>query len=113
MKRRLNVTIPTEYYEALSAQQLNLSGLITGLLGDHLAGNTITISVSKDTKRLYDQVIANTGYSDVDVEKLLRAGLELLLERQIAKLEQLRQKVESASDEEDIATLRKRLRKTK
>lgn len=95
MKRRVNITIPEEYYEAVSSKDLNLSGLITGLLSDHLAGNTITIEVEEATKRLYDQVIANTGYDDSDVERLLRQALAQLIEDKIAQLEKLRSDISS------------------
>ena len=50
VKKRVNVTIPEDYYEEIAHKDLNLSGLITGLLGDHLAGNTITIQVGETTK---------------------------------------------------------------
>ena len=93
MKRRVNITIPEHYYDVVTAKNLNLSGLLTGLLGDHLAGNTITIQVEEKTKRLYDQVIANTGYDDSDVEHLLHQALERLIEDKIAQLEQLRSEV--------------------
>lgn len=110
MKKRVNITIPEEYYEEITDKDLNLSGLITGLLGDHLAGNTVTIQVDEGTKRLYDQVIANTGYDDVDVEKLLKVALELLIEDKIAQLEKLRNVVmENVESTAEIETFRERV----
>ena len=93
-KKRVNVTIPVEYYEQISGRGLNLSGLITDLLGDHFAGTTITIRVEPETKRLYDQVVANTGHEDSEIEIQLRVVLESMLERKIGELENLRNKLQ-------------------
>ena len=110
MKKRINITIPEQYHAELNARDINLSGLITGLLGDHLAGNTITLEVSDATKQLYDQVIANTGYSDADIEVLLHVVLEYLLESKIAQLESLRNRVEKTLEQENLGELKTQVR---
>ena len=110
MKKRINITIPEHYHAELSARNLNLSGLITGLLGDHLADNTITLEVSEATKQLYDQVISNTGYSDADIEVLLHVVLEYLLESKIAQLESLRSRVEKTLEQEELGELKAQVR---
>lgn len=111
MKKRINITIPEEYYQQVSAKGLNLSGLLTGLLGDHLAGNTVTIQVEETTKRLYDQVISNTGYNDSDVEQLLQVVLESLIENKIEQLEKLRSAVaERAGISAEVELARERVR---
>ena len=90
-KRRVNVTLPEDLHQQVMDRQLNLSGLIGDLLGDHLANHTVTIHVDQETKRLYEQVIANTGYEDADLELPFRIVLELLLDTKIAELERLRE----------------------
>ncbi len=92
-KKRVNVTIPENYYEQVTAKNLNLSGLLSDLLGDHLAESKITIEVREETKHLYDRVIANTGFSDTDIEEHLRPVLEKLLEKKINQLEELRKAI--------------------
>jgi RNA recognition motif-containing protein len=89
-KRRVNITIPAHCYEQVAARELNLSGLITNLLDDHFANSTITLHVSDDTKYLYQQVVSNTGYEELDIEVHLRVILQELLRRKIAELEHLR-----------------------
>ena len=97
-KRRVNVTLPEFYLEEVKAKGLsNLSALLSDLLGDSLAENKITITVSEETKHLYEQVIANTEFEDADVERHLRPVLETLMDQKlgekIAELEALRQKL--------------------
>lgn len=97
-KRRVNVTLPENYLEEVKTKGLNnLSALISDLLGDRLAENKITITVSEDTKNLYNKVIANTEFEDVDVEQRLRPILEELMDQKlgekIAELEALRKEL--------------------
>ncbi len=98
--RRVNITILEEQYRILTERGLNVSGLIRDLLGDHLSDNTINLQVSEETRGIYDQVIANTGSTDRDLESHLRQALAALLDDKIHAMNDLRQQllVEEESD---------------
>ena len=98
--RRLNITIREEQYAALTTREVNISGLIRDLLGDYLSQSRITLQVSEDTHRLYEQVIANTGATDHDLEAPLRSALALLLEQRIGQMEVLRQRLAGSPGQE-------------
>ncbi|MGE3539663.1 MAG: hypothetical protein AB7N91_19820 [Candidatus Tectimicrobiota bacterium] len=103
--RRVNITLPERCYDQVAARGLKLSGFLANLIDDHFAGSAITLRVSEDTKRLYEQVVSNTGYGDPDIEVRLRVVLQDLLERKIAELEHLRQQLRAAraaSTAEDV-----------
>ncbi len=74
---------------ALSDQGLNLSGLVRDLIDDYLSEHTITISVGEQTRRLYDQIVANTGSTDKDVEIYLREALKHLLKDKVRAMQKL------------------------
>ena len=93
-KKRVNVTISESYLEEASARGIrNLSAHLDDLLGDDLAESKITLTVRADTKRLYDQIIGTTGFSDADIEGHLRPVFERLLDQKIRELESLRKKI--------------------
>ncbi|MDB4223373.1 hypothetical protein N9850_06345 [Granulosicoccus sp.] len=98
-RKRINITIPEDYLEILSVHDLNLSGFITDLIGDYLAGHTISIQVSEETKRLYEYMIANFEHSDESLEVLLREALVTIVNEQIeteeAKFQEKKRKLES------------------
>ena len=58
-----------------------------------MAGTTITIRVTPETKHLYQQVVANTGHEDPEIEIQLRVVLESMLKNKIGELEKLRSKL--------------------
>ena len=93
-KKRINITISESYLEEASARGIkNLSAHLDDLLGDYLAESKITLTVNAATKRLYDQIIGTTGFSDADIEDHLRPVFEGLLDQKILELETLRQQV--------------------
>jgi hypothetical protein len=97
-RRRLNITLPESCYAQVTARGLKFSGFIANLINDHFAGSAIILRVSEDTKRLYEQVMSNTGYGDSDIEVRLRVVLQDLLGRKIAELENLRKQLVSATE---------------
>jgi len=76
-------------YETLSKLNLNVSGLVRDLLGDYLSDSTITLQVSEDTRKVYDQIISNSGATDADVEVHLRHALAKVLEGKIEDMRTL------------------------
>lgn len=91
--RRINIVILEDQYQALNHRNLNVSGLIRDLLGDYLSKNVITLQVSEETRRIYETVVSNTGNTDADIETHLRQALADVLERQIAEMQVLHQRL--------------------
>lgn len=91
--RRINLVIGEDQYEALSERGVNISGLVRDLVGDYLSASTITLSVSDETRRLYDLLVANGGASDEEIEKHLRAALAKVLEQRIADMQALHRRL--------------------
>lgn len=87
--KRISVLIREDQAQKLAQSGLNVSGLIRDLIDDHLSDHKITLSVSEETHRLYEQVISNTGSTDEDLEKYLRTALGSLLRDKIAAMQEL------------------------
>lgn len=87
--KRVNVMILEEQYDALTARELNVSGLIRDLLGDYLSRSTIILQVSDETRRVYDRIVSNTGASDADIEVHLRTALASVLKGKIEEMQSL------------------------
>ena len=73
--RRISLMVRADQHAALSEKGLNVSGLVRDLIDDYLSEHTITISVGEETRGLYDQIVANTGSTDEDVEVYLDGQL--------------------------------------
>ncbi len=97
--KRVNVMIGEDQHDAVTAQGLNLSGLVRDLLGDHLSQSKITIAVSEETRQIYDMVVSNTDSTDREVEVYLREALTHVLERNITRLKQVHAKL--VAEQED------------
>ncbi len=91
--KRVNVVILENQHEALNQRGLNVSGLVRDLLGDYLSANTITLQVSEDTRRLYDQIVSNTGATDEDIEVHLRTALANVLKHKIEEMQSLHEQL--------------------
>lgn len=81
--KRVSIMLREDQYESLSSTDVNLSGLIRDLIDDHLSEHKIVISVSQETRDLYDLVISNTGSSDEDLEVHLKRAIKELLKHKI------------------------------
>jgi hypothetical protein len=92
--RRVSVLIREDQYERLAALGINVSGLIRDLVDDHFSDHRVTISVTPETQRLYEKLVANTGATDESIEPFLRKALKELLAKTIEDLEELRQSID-------------------
>ena len=91
--KRISVMIREDQYSSLSEKGLNLSGLVRDLIDDHLSEHKITLSVSEETKGLYDTIVSNTGSTDLDVEHYLKDTLKLLLRDKIKNMQELEKRM--------------------
>jgi hypothetical protein len=91
--KRISLMIREDQYQQLNESGINLSGLLRDLLDDHLSEHKIVLSVSEETRQLYDLIIANTGSTDIDLEVYLKDTLKLLLSDKIKSMQQLEQKL--------------------
>ena len=87
--KRVSLMIREDQAATLSNQGINISGLVRDLIDDHLSDHKVTLSVSEETKGLYDKVVSNTGSTDVDIEVYLREALGSLLENKIKEMVKL------------------------
>ena len=92
--RRVSILIREDQYERLVALGVNVSGLIRDLVDDHFSDHRVTISVTPETQRLYEKLVANTGATDESIEPFLRKALKELLARTIEDLEELRRSID-------------------
>jgi hypothetical protein len=88
--KRISVLIREDQSQKLSKSGLNVSGLIRDLIDDHFSAHQINLAVSEETRRLYQQVISNTGSTDEDLEKYLRTALGSLLQDKITAMQALK-----------------------
>ena len=81
--KRVSLMIREDQHQLLNEKGFNASGLFRDLLDDYLSEHKVTISVSKETKDIYDMIISNTASTDEDLEKYLRESLKNLLQEKI------------------------------
>lgn len=88
--KRISLLIGEDQYTEINKRQLNLSWLVRELLDNYLNQNSITIDVSDETRKLYEQIIgSNADDIEKDFEPLLRDALRALLKIKIDKMQQL------------------------
>jgi hypothetical protein len=87
--KRISLMLREDQYEKVHASGINLSGLIRDLIDDYLSDFKITLSVTQETRELYDMIISNTGSNDEDLEVYLRDSLKLLLRDKIKNMQNL------------------------
>ena len=91
--RRVNIMIRDDQYHRITEEGLSLSGLIRDLLDDRFSDNRIVLTVSKRTKKLYDQVISNFGIDDAEFERFLLQALDQCLTQRSKDIETLRKRL--------------------
>ena len=87
--RRISLMIREDQHQKLLDSGLNVSGLIRDLVDDYMSEHKITLSVTEETRRIYDQVVSNTGATDVDLEHYIVKALKELLKARIREMQDL------------------------
>lgn len=87
--RRISLMVREDQHQQLLDSGLNVSGLIRDLIDDYLSHFKITLSVTEETRKIYDRVVSNTGATDGDLEKYLVKGLKELLKVRIQEMQDL------------------------
>lgn len=81
--------IREDQYKKLLDSGLNVSGLMRDLVDDYMSEFKITLSVSEETRRIYDKVVSNTGATDQDLERYIVKALKELLKGRIKEMQDL------------------------
>jgi uroporphyrinogen-III synthase len=87
--KRISLMLKKEQYDRLSEEGINTSGLVRDLLDDYLSEHKVTISVTEETRALYDKIVSNTGSTDDEVEVYFRKALEGMLDDKIREMQNL------------------------
>ncbi len=87
--KRISLMIKKEQYQKLHEAGLNTSGLVRDLIDDYLSDYKITVSVTEETRGLYDKIVSNTGSTDIEVEVYFREALKKMLADKIEEMKKL------------------------
>lgn len=87
--RRISLMMREDQHQKLVDSGLNVSGLIRDLVDDYLSDFKITLSVTEETRQIYDRVVSNTGATDADLEKYIVKALKELLTARIEEMQKL------------------------
>jgi hypothetical protein len=93
--KRVNITITPEYYEMVKKDNVNLSSLVREALEDHFNADKITLSVTKKTHGLYQQLFVEENASDKDFEPFLKDALKKYIEHVIKNNKEKLEKIKS------------------
>ena len=87
--KRISLLLRDDQYQELTGRGINVSGLVRDLIDDYLSSHKITLSVTEETRGLYERIVSNTGSTDADVEKYLKASLGEMLRDKIKDMQTL------------------------
>ncbi len=87
--RRISLMMREDQHQKLVNSGLNVSGLVRDLVDDYLSEFKITLSVTEETRRIYDKIVSNTGATDADLEKYIVKALKELLKIRIKEMQDL------------------------
>lgn len=91
--KRISLMIRTDQHRSLQKKASNYSALIRDLIDDHLSSSQIILSMSAETRDLYEEVIAITGATDEDLERPFRKALADFLDQRMEDLRQTKEKL--------------------
>lgn len=86
---RVSLMIRKDQHDSLHDMGVNISGYIRDLIDDRLSDHTIVLSVNKEIKTLYDQIISHAGEGDQEFEPYIKAALKSMLADKIKRMEKL------------------------
>jgi hypothetical protein len=89
--KRISLLLRDDQYEELTRRGLNVSGLVRDLIDDWMSENKITLSVTEETRNLYDRIVANTGSTDADIERFFKTALGTMLQDKIRAMQTLQE----------------------
>lgn len=92
--RRISLVIREDQYQKMSADNVNVSGLIRDLIDDHYSRHSITLTVTEETRALYDQVVSKAPKGDMDIEPYFKTALKDMLKDKIHQMEELSKALE-------------------
>jgi post-segregation antitoxin (ccd killing protein) len=87
--KRVSLMIGEDQHKKLRDLGLNVSGLVRDLITDYLSEHRITLSVTEETKTIYQKIVANSGAQDEGLEPYLQEALHKLLKQRIRELSEL------------------------
>jgi hypothetical protein len=91
--KRVNVLIREDQHQKVNDLGLSLSGLIRDLIDDRFSDTTVTLSVSKRTRKLYDNIISNFGVGDADLERFFVQALDRFLSERSREIDILKKRL--------------------
>ena len=91
--KRINILIESEQYQQIHDAGLSLSGLIRDLLHDRFSDTLVQLSLSPDTKKLYDHIVSNFGATDTELEPFIVQALDDFLLDKEEQIEKIRTKL--------------------
>lgn len=93
--KRINILVKDGQHDRMVEEGLNASGLIRGLLDDHFSESKVTLSLSKETAKLYSNLISNFGASDKELEPFIVHAFDEFLASKRTQIDSLRTKLKS------------------
>lgn len=88
-QRRISLMIREDQYQKISSADINVSGLVRDLIDDHLGEHSVTITVTQETRALYNKIVSSTGGGDTEIEPYLKVALKMMLKDKIREMEKL------------------------
>lgn len=83
------VMIRKDQHDQLHEMKLNISGFIRDMIDDRLSNQTILLSVSPETKEMYDRIVSMSPDGDTALEPFLREAMKNMLKDHIEKIKSL------------------------
>jgi hypothetical protein len=83
------VMIRKDQHDQLHDLKLNISGFIRDMIDDRLSNQMITLTVTPETKEMYDRIVSMSPDGDANLEPFLREAMKNMLKDHIEKIKSL------------------------